>query len=177
MIVAAAISPRDGKERLRRLTHDVRLKMRRESQEIKALRESRRAELVECASNIFEWLKELAKSPSGRKILSLLGEVVIFRDHYWECKPKEEKEYEAWLTYDRNSVLRYREFRRIGSLPSKVLTNPVQMVNELHPNYILSALDAIARGEVWKGIEYAIKWREEIFDIRRQRGWWPPQET
>jgi len=49
------------------------------------------------------------------------------------------------------------------------------MVNQLHPNYILSALDAIAIGKVWKEIDRAIRWRAEMFDIRRQRGWWPPQ--
>ena len=95
---------------------------------------------MECASNITEWLRELAKSPRGNKILPLLGDVVIFRDHYWECKPREEKEYEAWLTYDCRGVLRYREFYMgIAKGRSKVLKGAVQMVERLHPNYILPA--------------------------------------
>ena len=126
---------------------------------------------MECASSITEWLRELAKSPRGNKILSLLGDVVIFRDHYWECKPREEKEYEAWLTYDCRGVLRYREFYMgIAKGRSKVLKGAVQMVGRLHPNYILPALDAITSGKVWKDIACAIRWRAEIFDIRRQRG-------
>lgn len=166
-------------ERLRRLTHDVRLKLKKEGQEIRALRKRQQAELLESARSIFQWASDFAGSLKGRKILSTIGEVIIYRTHYFDCKPREEKEYEAWLTCDHGGALRYREFCRgiMGRRRGKVLTTPLQMVNRLHPNYVLSAGDAITTGEVWKGIECAIKWREEIFDIRRQRGWWPPLET
>ena len=63
----------------------------------------------------------------------------------------------------------------MGRRRGKVLTTPEQMVKRLHPNYVLSAGDAIATGNVWKEVECAIRWRAEIFDIRRQRGWWPPK--
>lgn len=164
-------------ERLREISERAQLKERKEYQEIRLLRESRRAELFESASSILQWASDFATSPKGRKILSTIGEVIIYRTHYFDCKPREEKEYEAWLTCDRNGVLRYREFYRgiMGRRRGKALTTPEQMVNRLHPNYVLSAGDAIATGNVWKEVECAIRWRAEIFDIRRQRGWWPPK--
>lgn len=165
-------------ERLEKLTEGVRLKLRKENQEIRALRKSRRAQLVQAASTIFDWLRDLAESPKGRKILSTIGEVVIFRGHYHNFKPSDEEEHEAWLTYDSKGVLRYLEYwRGVRVGQTKVLDNPEQMVNRLHPNYVLSALDAITTGEVWKEVECAIRWRAETFDIRRQRGWWPPQTS
>ena len=165
-------------ERLEKLSQAARLGLRKKKQEIRALRESRRDELLESASSIFQWARDFAGSPKGRKILSTLGEVIIFRAHYFDGKPREGKEYEAWLICDPSGVLRYQEFYNgISKGRSKVLTSPVQMVNRLHPDYILSALDAIAAGKVWKEIECAIRWRAEIFDIRRQRGWWPPQTS
>lgn len=164
------------REGLEKLSQAARLKVRKENQEIRALRESQRDELLESASNIFQWARDFAGSMKGREILSTLGEVIVFRAQYFDCKPREEKGYEAWLTCNCNGVLRYREFYNgIGKGRSKVLASSAQMVNRLHPDYIFSAQDAITTGQVWKEIEYAIKWRAEIFDIRRQRGWWPPQ--
>ena len=69
-------------ERLRWLTHDVQLKLKKEKREIRDLKESRRAELVQAATGIFDWLRGLAGNQKGRRILSTLGEVVIFRDCY-----------------------------------------------------------------------------------------------
>jgi hypothetical protein len=165
-------------ERLREISERARLKERRDNQQIRALRQSQWAQLVESASSILQWTRDFAGSPKGRKILSTLGEVIIFRAHYFDGKPREGKEYEAWLICDPSGALRYQEFYNgIGKGRSKILTSPVQMASRLHPDYILSALDAIAAGKVWKEIECAIKWRAEIFDIRRQRGWWPPQTS
>lgn len=163
------------REGLEELARAARLKVKRGNQEIRALRESQRGELFECARSIFQWVSDFAESPKGRKVLSTLGEVTVFRGHYFDCKLREEKEYETQLTCCPNGVLRHREFYKGIIGRSKVLTTPSQMVNQLHPNYILSALDAIARGRVWEEIDRAIKWRAEIFDIRRRRGWWPPQ--
>ena len=41
-------------ERRERVSHDVRVRLRREQEELRALRESRQAELVECATIIFD---------------------------------------------------------------------------------------------------------------------------
>lgn len=167
---------REGLEELSRV---ARLKVRRGNQAIRTLRESQRDELLECARSIFQWVSDFAGSPKGRKVLSTLGEVTVFRGHYFDCKPREEREYEAWLSYDRSGLLRYRELYK-GSMHgrrSKVLSSPEQMVSRLHPNYIFSVLDSITTGQVWKEVECAIRWRAEIFDIRRQRGWWPPQPS
>lgn len=164
-------------ERLRKISERARLKERKENQEIRLLRESRRAELLESASSIFQWARDFTSSPKGQKILSTIGKVIIHRGHYFDGKPREDKEYEAWLTCDHSGALGYREFYRgiMGRRRGKILTTPEQMVNRLHPNYVLSAGDAIATGNVWKGVECAIRWQAEIFDIRRQRGWWPPK--
>ena len=163
-------------EEHRRQTRNIRIKLEKENQEIRALRQSRRAGLEECATSIFRWLTDFAQNPKGKKILLILGEVTIFRGLYHNRKPSEQKDYEARLTYDAHGVLQYREFYRgILTRQTRVLTNPEQMVERLHPNFILSAWEAIAAGKVWEELAYAIKWRAEIFDIRRQRGWWPPQ--
>jgi hypothetical protein len=164
-------------ERLRKISERARLKERKENQEIRLLRESRRAELFESASSIFQWARDFTSSPKGQKILSTIGEVMIYRGHYFDCKPRDDKEYEAWLTCGHSGALRYREFYRgiMGRRRGKVLTTPEQVVNHLHPNYVLSAGDAITMGNVWEEVECTIRWRAEIFDIRRQRGWWPPK--
>jgi len=78
-------------ERLEKLSEVTRLKLRKESQEIRALRESWRAQLLESANSIFEWVGDFAGSPKGRKILSTLGEVILFRAHYSDCKPRKRK--------------------------------------------------------------------------------------
>jgi len=161
---------------LRIISERAHLKERKENHEIRLLRESRRAELFESASSIFQWAHDFSSSPKGQQILLTIGEAIIYRGHYFDCKPREDNEYEAWLTCDHNGTLRYREFYRgIMGRRRKTLTTPEQMVNRLHPNYVVSTGDAIATGNVWKGVECAIRWRAEIFDIRRQRGWWPPK--
>lgn len=40
-------------EELRRQTHNIQIKLDKENQEIRALRQSRRAELEKCATSIF----------------------------------------------------------------------------------------------------------------------------
>ena len=155
------------------ISERIRLEELKEKREIRALRESRRAELLESASGIFEWVSNFTGSPKGEKILSTIGEVLIFRGQYFDGKPRVELEYEAWLSCDRNGLLHYQEFYRgsMGRQRTKVLTNPEQMISRLHPSYILSAGDAIATGMVWNEVACSVGWRAKISDIRRHRGW------
>lgn len=95
------------RERLKKISERSRLKERKGNQDIRVLRENQRAELLESGSNIFQWARDFARSMKAQKILSSLGGVIIFRAHYFDCKPREDKEYEAWLTCDPSGALRY----------------------------------------------------------------------
>ena len=137
-------------ENARRARREYRQKLRKEKQEIIALREERYSEPMQAADSIFNWLNEFAENPKGRKILSTVGAVVIC-PIYPESKLREGKGRYTWLSYDRKGVLRYQESNGgIRFLQNKVLANPQQMVSRLHPNYILSVLDDITTGKVWK---------------------------
>lgn len=167
-------------ERSESKSERARLRERRENQEIRTVRENRRVEMLESAGSIFEWVSDFAGSPKGRKILSTMGEVVIFNSDYFGGKhPRHpgEGDFKAWLICDHSGVLRYREFFRgsMGRRRGKVLTTPEQMVSQLHPNYVLSAGDAITTGKVWNEVENSIGWRAEIFDYRKQQGYWPSE--
>lgn len=63
---------------LEKLSEAARLKLGKQNQEIRALRESQRNKLLKSANSIFEWVGGFAGSQKGRKILSTLGEVTIF---------------------------------------------------------------------------------------------------
>ena len=133
-----------------RAKREYRQKLRKEKQEIRALREERYSELMQAAGSIFSWLTDFGENPKGRKILSTVG-AVIFCPTYPECKLTEGTDRYTWLSYDRKRILRYRESNGgIRFLQNKVLANPQQMVSRLHPNYILSVLDDITTGKVWK---------------------------
>ena len=165
-------------ERLKEKAERAQLRERRENREIRALKKNRRAELLESASSIFEWVSNFTRSLKGRKILSTIGEVVIFNGDYFGGKHPEhpgEEDFKAWLICDHNGLLRYREFFRSsrGRRRGKVLTTPEQMVRQLHPNYVLSVGDAIATGKVWNEVKYSIDWRGEIWNHRKQWGYWP----
>ena len=140
-----------------------RRRIKEENKRVQALRESRREELLQSASSLFQWVKDLASRPKGRKILSALGEVAIFRRNYLHCRPVDKKECQAVLLCDRNGIISYREFYMgLAVLSSKVFTSPEQMVARLHPDYVLSVSKAIATGEVWEEFQSNINWQKKF---------------
>lgn len=147
------------------VTNRFQLEQREEDREIEALRERRHAELVKAASAIFDWVRNFAKTPKGRRVLSIMGELTIFRGRYHNCRPTEQEGFEGLLTFDSNGTLLYHELFQLFSggsqtkFFSKLFSNPEQMVRQLHPNYILSAVDYITTGEVWNEVKRDVRRR------------------
>lgn len=132
----------------------------RESRRLRTLRTSRRAESLCCARNIFEWIHHFAHSAKGGKILSILGEVAIFQDQYWDGKPRDDPDCQSMLILDSQGTLRYREFSHdVVNSNGRILVAAEDMVRLLHPDYINSAAQAMAAGEVYDNIERALKQR------------------
>ncbi len=145
------------------VTNRFQVEQREEAREIEALRERKRTELVKSASAIFDWVRDFARTPKGRRVLSVMGELTIFRGRYHNFRPTEQEGFEGLLTFDSNGTLLYHELVQLlpgGSqkkLFSKLFSNPEQMVRKLHPNYILSAADSITMGEVWNEVKRDVR--------------------
>ena len=142
----------------------LRLALSEEDREIEALRERRHAELVQAATAIFDWVRDFTNIPKGRRVLSILGELTIFRGRYHNYRPIDREGFEALLTFDSNGALHYHEFCQLypGVLQTKLsshqFSSPEHMVSQLHSDYIISALDSIARGEVWSQVKDDVTW-------------------
>lgn len=145
-----------GNEVLGRAGREYQRMLKKQNQERKVLREQKYSELMQAAVSIFDWLAHFVENPKGRRILSILEDIDIFCACYHNRKPTEWDTYSAHLTYDRKGILHYRETCDYMTSWQIVVANPEQMVRQLHPKYILAALDEIATGRVWELISYQI---------------------
>ena len=155
------------------LLHEKRLLENGRDESVASLvRRIMRTNSLEDACFIFDWLNEFRSESEGRRVLSVLGEVPIFKGCYERCPPSNQEGYEVWLHYRPDGLVSYTErYKGLVLIESKRLfCDPTQMAHQLHPYFIMAASESITTGQVWELIQHDIEFQTDIFATREEAG-------
>lgn len=167
--------PQNVREKLSRLLRkrkterdarrQTKLEERKKRRELKALRESRKEELLNYARALARWLREFAVSEEGRKMFAVCGRPHVFCASFWMGLPSPDSAMTTLATLEilKDTKVFYCE-RYKGNLSRETFLgfaiDDGKMVHalfsKLHPEYLEQAAKAIESGEAWRYIENSL---------------------
>lgn len=145
-------------------------------QKINDLREERHMELYTAAGFVLRWLCDFWNTDAAKEIFRLREEIMIFVANFWCGESVSGKSITTCATLNmlrpakdyKKATLEYRELYKgrvshseeIGYSFVDYNNEPwkrAELVEYLHPDFLLQLVEAIKSGEVWNFIEYSLR--------------------
>jgi len=137
------------------------LAAKKRNEDLEESKKSRRPELLGCAKEISDWLKNFYYSEDLKQlfiVLDLWSDLRIYCDSFWQGFPRPEYSYcYATIALNKNGQVFYRE--RYKGMPchetelGKIPLNPEVLISKLHPDYLKNLAEHLRSGEVWDYID------------------------
>lgn len=139
-----------------------------ELKKINELRASKRSQLEAEALFIVGWLRDFLEDPESKQLFGM-HTIDIFGAKFYNCRPTTDRH--VWAKMSLQFEIGYLFYKEAYNTPMGSSTNRKMqfnlnllrdfavendMVNMLHPDYILQFAEAIRSGKVWEFVERSI---------------------